>query len=277
MYYLLNKESIIMANRTWQELAAKAKEIAKKIISGEETNSKGERLLHIVYRFDTFASDSLNQNFADSGSIASIHTYQGGNQVITTKHSDGSEGTFNSNGEINPTDAPMDMEVNDYINKNLDESNMKTNKRNVVRLTESQLKQMITECVKNVLNEISYKTYANAASAAEDRESIFKKSPTYPYPNIPEGPKNPEFYKNYKKNAELAYRQSKQPEKFKKAAYAALSHEIGGEDDFWKYITSRINNNDVGDDLAEKIKQYQEGEKYIKNNGTKWSVRNQKD
>ena len=150
---------------------------------------------------------------------------------------------------------------------------MKTNNKNVVRLAESQLRAMVAESVREALNEISWKTYANAASAAADRESIFKKSPTYPYPDYPEGPKSSDFYKNYKKNAESAYRQSKQPEKFKKAAYAALSREICGEDDFWKYVSSRINNGDVGEDLAEKIKQYQEGEKYIRNNNTKWSVR----
>ena len=150
---------------------------------------------------------------------------------------------------------------------------MKTNNKNVVRLAESQLRAMVAESVREALNEISWKTYANAASAAADRESIFKKSPTYPYPDYPEGPKSSDFYKNYKKNAESAYRQSKQPEKFKKAAYAALSREICGEDYFWKYVSSRINNGDVGEDLAEKIKQYQEGEKYIRNNNTKWSVR----
>lgn len=151
---------------------------------------------------------------------------------------------------------------------------MKGNKRNTVRLTESQFNRLIAESVKKALNEISWKTYADAASAAADRESIFKKSPTYPYTEYyPEGPKDPNFYKNYKRHEETAYRQSKQPEKFKKAAFAALSREICGEDDFWKYVSSRINNGDVGEDLAEKIKQYQEGEKYIRNNNTKWSVR----
>ena len=40
---------------------------------------------------------------------------------------------------------------------------MKTNNKNIVRLTENQLKAMVTESVRKALNEIDWKTYANAA------------------------------------------------------------------------------------------------------------------
>lgn len=135
--------------KDWAILAAKAKEIAKKIITGEEENKKGVRLIHIVERLDTFASNSLNAKFPQSK--GSIHTYWGGNQVIDTKHSDGSKGHFNSNGTINSTDAPMDLEVSQYINSHLDES--KSNKYMKKVINEAQLRQIVAESVKRVLNE----------------------------------------------------------------------------------------------------------------------------
>lgn len=135
--------------KDWAILAAKAKEIAKKIITGEEENKKGVRLIHIVERLDTFASNSLNAKFPQSK--GSIHTYWGGNQVIDTKHSDGSEGHFNSNGTINSTDAPMDLEVSQYINSHLDES--KSNKYMKKVINEAQLRQIVAESVKRVLKE----------------------------------------------------------------------------------------------------------------------------
>jgi hypothetical protein len=138
-----------MSNKTWQQLAAKAKEIAKRIINGDEEDYKGERLIHIVERLDIFASDVLNKKYANNGSVGSIHTYAGGNQVINTKHSDGSEGSFNSNGNNNPTNNPMDVEIEDYINRTLDESRIM--KKNTIKLNESQLRQIVAESIKRAL------------------------------------------------------------------------------------------------------------------------------
>lgn len=36
-------------------------------------------------------------------------------------------------------------------------------KKNIVKLTESELKQIITESVKKVISELDWKTYQNAA------------------------------------------------------------------------------------------------------------------
>lgn len=80
--------------KQWNELAYKAKTLAKKIITGDKTNKKGERLTYVVDRLDIFASNALNRKYSNVGSIASIHTYPGGNQVVATMHPDGSKGMF---------------------------------------------------------------------------------------------------------------------------------------------------------------------------------------
>ncbi len=59
--------------KQWDKLAAKARKIAKNIVTGEE-EYKGTRLTAIVYRLDTFATDALNRKYARQGSQASIHT-----------------------------------------------------------------------------------------------------------------------------------------------------------------------------------------------------------
>ena len=158
-----------MGSKSWQELATKAKDIARRIVNGDEENKNGERLIHIVYRLDTFATNALNKKFAQSGSIGSVHTYAGGTQVISTRHADGSEGSFNTDGECTPTDNPMDIEVDAYINGGngggggqsspaaamvLPES--KTNKKmkkNVIKLNEDTLRQIVAESVEKVLKE----------------------------------------------------------------------------------------------------------------------------
>lgn len=158
-----------MGNKSWQELATKAKDIARRIVNGNEENKNGERLIHIVYRLDTFATNALNKKFAQSGSIGSVHTYAGGTQVISTRHADGSEGSFNTDGECTPTDNPMDIEVDAYINGGngggggqsspaaamvLPESKTNKNmKKNVIKLNENALRQIVAESVKKVLNE----------------------------------------------------------------------------------------------------------------------------
>lgn len=103
-----------MGNKSWQQLAAKAREIARRIINGDEEDYKGERLTYIVDRLDVFATDALNKKYANNGSVGSIHTYAGGTQVISTRHTDGSEGSFNTDGECRPTDNPMDIEGEQY-------------------------------------------------------------------------------------------------------------------------------------------------------------------
>ena len=163
-----------MGNKSWQELATKAKDIARRIVNGDEENKNGERLIHIVYRLDTFATNALNKKFAQSGSIGSVHTYAGGTQVISTRHADGSEGSFNTDGECTPTDNPMDIEVDAYINGGngggggqsspaaamvLPESKTNKNmKKNVVKINENTLRQIVAESVKKVLKENSSDT-----------------------------------------------------------------------------------------------------------------------
>ena len=104
--------------KQWDELALKAKQIAKHIVTGEEVNKKKERLTHIVNRLDTFA---------------------------TTK------------GICEPTINFMDVEVAIYIKNNLDESKTNKNmKNNTIKLNESQLKKIVAESVKRVMKESRY-------------------------------------------------------------------------------------------------------------------------
>ena len=143
--------------KQWDELALKAKQIAKHIVTGEEVNKKKERLTHIVNRLDTFATDALNSKYSNAGSVAFIHTYNGGNQVISTKHSDGSEGSFNTKGICEPNINFMDVEVAIDIKNNLDESKTNKNmKNNTIKLNESQLKKIVAESVKRVMKESRY-------------------------------------------------------------------------------------------------------------------------
>ena len=147
-----------MLRKQWQDYALKAKQIAKHIVTGLEQNKKGVRLIQIVYGLDMYATDALNLKYSKQRSKSSVHTYQGGRQEISTQHADGSEGLFKSNGEFQPTNNPMDTEVEEYMNNNLDENkqykiNTNMNKK-LIRLTEADLHRIVKESVNRILNEI---------------------------------------------------------------------------------------------------------------------------
>ena len=146
-----------MLRKQWQDYALKAKQIAKHIVTGLEQNKKGVRLVHIVYGLDMYATDALNLKYSKQRSKSSVHTYQGGRQEISTQHADGSEGLFKSNGEFHPTNNPMDTEVKEYMNNNLDENKQyKTNtnmNKKLIRLTESDLHRIVKQSVNKILKE----------------------------------------------------------------------------------------------------------------------------
>ena len=100
---------------TWDYYANLAKQIAKRIVTGDEVNKDGVRLIQVVYKQDMYATDALNKKYARVGSKASIHTYAGGIQEIATEHSDGSQGLFKSNGQYQPTENNMDKEILNYV------------------------------------------------------------------------------------------------------------------------------------------------------------------
>ena len=146
-----------MLRKQWQDYALKAKQIAKHIVTGLEQNKKGVRLVHIVYGLDMYATYALNLKYSKQRSKSSVHTYQGGRQEISTQHADGSEGLFKSNGEFQPTNNPMDIEVEEYMNNNLDENkqykaNTNMNKK-LIRLTESDLHRIVKQSVNKILKE----------------------------------------------------------------------------------------------------------------------------
>ena len=152
---------------------------------------------------------------------------------------------------------------------------MKQNKNKIVRLTESQLKGIITESVRKVISELKWETYANAAAAAEDRESIFKDDPGYPYTPMTRHYKDDGSLdmEKYQRDSDWQVNQSKQPGKFRQAAYRELSKEICGEEDFALFLAKYIPQHGVDDKVKKMLQQYQDGDKSIRNNKTQWSKR----
>jgi hypothetical protein len=140
-----------MLRKQWQDYALKAKQIAKHIVTGLEQDKKGVRLIQIVYKLDMYATDALNLKYSKQRSKSSVHTYQGGIQEISTQHADGSEGLFKSNGECQPTNNPMDIEVKEYMNNSKNEA--KNMNKKVIRLTENDLHKIVRKSVNKILRE----------------------------------------------------------------------------------------------------------------------------
>ena len=151
--------------------------------------------------------------------------------------------------------------------------------KKVVRLTESQLHNIIAESVGQIINEISYKKLADAAKASSEREDTLRKI----YPNYPSVERSDyyetdwitgdeEFNKDlWAKDSKYRDRQVEQPQKFRKGAFEKLSQEICGEPDFWEFVSRYAKTNGLDDKLMDMIVDFKEGERYIDNNKTKWS------
>ena len=188
------------------KLAAKARKIAKNIVTGEE-EYKGTRLTAIVYRLDTFATDALNRKYARQGSQASIHTEWGGYQTIDSIHEDGSEGHFDTDGKCESSDNAMDIEIMMYINggngggnngtstpssapvRRIRESNTRKDmKQNKKTINEAQLRAIVKEAVRNVLKEgiDSQEERINAAVEAlmSVREIVSRASDCWEYEDV---------------------------------------------------------------------------------------------
>lgn len=133
-------------------------------------------------------------------------------------------------------------------------------KKNIIRLTESELKKVITESVKNIISELDWRTYAKAAAAAQDRENFFKENPSL-------------GDSRFNGNVDRTIRQMEQPNKFGRAAARGLSQEICGEDDFIDYIVRTGRTPDKDPKFLDDFLKYRDGVKYISHNGTKWSQR----
>lgn len=56
-------------------------------------------------------------------------------------------------------------------------------KKNIVKLTESELKQIITESVKKVISELDWKTYMNAARKRKEQADNFRNDLNKMFPN----------------------------------------------------------------------------------------------
>ena len=113
--------------------------------------------------------------------------------------------------------------------------------KNTIRLTESDLKNIISESVKNIISELDYKTYANAASASKDKDDKFRGYP------------------------------SKQSSDLYDYAFVTLSRQVCGEDDFALFLAKYIPLHGVDNKIQKMMQQYTDGQKYIQNNQTKWS------
>lgn len=145
----------------WRMIASRARNYAKKI----EEPSYSSKKVDIM---DINASEALTQAYNYCGSEASVHTYNGGRQIIDTFHADGAQNHFDSEGENTPGDNDMDRDVFDYMS-NLNESNNNNIMRNKIRINEATFKRIIAESVKGVLNEISPELMGAAAMTAAHR------------------------------------------------------------------------------------------------------------
>lgn len=83
--------------------------------------------------------------------------------------------------------------------------------RQRVRINEAQLKQIVTESVKKVLNELDWKTYANAAMKARQKADSI----------ADDGDASDDSIKSYTKYSDMA-------RNFDKASADALNHKFGG-------------------------------------------------
>ena len=146
-----------MLRKRWQDYASKARNIAKHIINSDEINQENDtKWSKIINILDVYATAVLNDKYVKDGSISSIHTYWGGNQEIATVHKDGSHGLFQIHGIRQSSNNAMDIEVEEYMNNINENKKYKTNKKmkkQVIRLTESELNQIIEESVRTIISE----------------------------------------------------------------------------------------------------------------------------
>lgn len=129
-------------------------------------------------------------------------------------------------------------------------------------ITESQLRQIVNESVKKVLNEISFRTVADAAAAAADRERNFP-------PDIPSEDLVPKHYNNgqldvdrYERDVEHTRKTRQYPQKFRKEAFRRLYQELFGVDELYEADPKEIQS---------KSKELTDGIQYILNNETKYN------
>lgn len=141
--------------------------------------------------------------------------------------------------------------------------------KKIIRITENELKNIIYDTI----NEISYKTYANAASIAKSRENQLKASPDYPQNALRKTHMKDGTIDTSQLLRNIKYRkkQETQPETFYNAAYTALSREICGEDNFYEFLRKYISKYGADYKIQTMMKKYKEGEEYIMNNPSGWS------
>lgn len=146
--------------------------------------------------------------------------------------------------------------------------------KKIIRLTESELKGII----KQAINELSYQTYANAASAAKDREKYYRKSPDYPKNAIRNLHMKYGELNAYQWIRDIEHRkhQETQAEKFYNEAFAALSREICGEDNFYDFAKRYISKYGNDYKIQTMMKKYKEGVFFIENTPRGWSGKNKK-
>ena len=134
----------------WIYYAKLARKLARRVVTGDEVMKDGTRVLKAIDIQDIYATDTLNGQYSNVGSKATVHTWPGGRQEIHTRHADGSEGLFNTDGELQGTSNAMDVEVEKYMTGNLGESIQRIK----IRITESDLHRIVRQCVNEALNEI---------------------------------------------------------------------------------------------------------------------------
>ena len=166
-------------------------------------------------------SDMINKNLHNASQMrVKITTENVAPKKITTKNTNSNWVSTASNG------SPVQFE---------------SKQPQKIRISESELKQIITESVKNIISELDYTTYANAASASKDKDDKFRGYP------------------------------SKQSRDLYDYAFVKLSRQVCGEDDFALFLAKYIQLHGVDNKIQKMMQQYTDGQKYIQNNQTKWS------
>jgi hypothetical protein len=141
-----------------------------------------------------------------------------------------------------------------------------------MKITKMQLQGIIAESTKKALNELDWKTYANAATAAKSRDKEIRKY--IPYWGTSNHPSFPiKHYKEdgtfdsarYERDSYRDWERTKQYDKFQRAAHEGLSKDICGEKDFEAFLLKYLKQNGLDDKITNMIEQYAKGIQYIRN------------
>ena len=113
-------------------------------------------------------------------------------------------------------------------------------KKNVIRLTESQLREMISESVKNIISELDWKTYRNAAEKNKEREGEYEEM----WWKIQQQIDNAVKRDDWETVEKLKRKQNAYTNKQIRGSNFLSASDIAFDDKFLKNTIDRLNNSD---------------------------------